>query len=102
MSFDRILRDMIRDELRGVLAPLSSAIAELQRQGNLQSQLQSLLGQGAKRGPGRPRKVPVGLAALTQDATGKARRGRKPKRSRESSDRGCMDVNISLPFSSIK
>ena len=96
-SFDQIFRDMIRDELRAVLAPLANAVAQLQQQGSVQSQLQVLLGGVAKRGPGRPRKLEVSaLSALTAGRTG-AKRGPKGKRTRGSNDRGCAVAGCKRP-----
>ena len=95
MSFDAAIREMIREELAAVLAPIAKAVADLQEQGNLQAQLQSLLGGGARRGPGRPRKLPLGFAALTVGR--KARKGPKGKRGRASNDRGCAIAGCKRP-----
>ena len=95
MSFDSAIREMIREELAAVLAPIAQAVADLQEQGNLQAQLQSLLGGGARRGPGRPRKLPLGFAALTVGK--RVSRGPKGKRGRVSSDRGCAIAGCKRP-----
>jgi hypothetical protein len=91
MSFDTILRDMIREELASAIAPIASVVAQLQEQGNLANQLQSLLGAGPKRGPGRPRKIafPVGFPALTA--------GRRGKQSRSGTERGCAIAGCRRP-----
>lgn len=57
MAIDKILKEMIRDEIERSLIPISHAIAALQQQGDLSAQLGTLLGQPVKRGPGRPRKA---------------------------------------------
>lgn len=95
MSFDKILRDMIREEISVVIGPIADAVAQLREQGSVASQLSSLLGNGVKRGPGRPRKnalIPLLLAG------GKAaRRGPKGKRIRGSNDRGCAIIGCKRP-----
>ena len=95
-SFDQILRDMIRDEVTAAMAPVVRVVAQLQEQGNLQAQLQSLLGGGVKRGPGRPRKFPLGFAALNVGRPA-GRRGRKAGRTRGSNDRGCAIIGCKRP-----
>lgn len=93
MSFDKILRDMIRDEISHAIGPLADAVAQLREQGSVAAQLSSLLGGGAvRRGPGRPRKNLL-LPALGSSA----RRGPKAKRTRSSSDRGCAIVGCKRP-----
>jgi hypothetical protein len=96
MSFDTAIREMIREELAAVLAPIAKAVADLQEQGNLQSQLQSLLGGGARRGPGRPRKLPLGFSALTLGRKA-GRRGPKSLAGRGSTDRGCAITGCKRP-----
>ena len=94
MSFDKILRDMIREEISAVIGPIADAVAQLREQGSVASQLSSLLGGGVKRGPGRPRKN----ALIPLLASGKAaRRGPKGKRSRGSNDRGCAIIGCKRP-----
>ncbi|MBS1149938.1 MAG: Vegetative protein [Myxococcaceae bacterium] len=93
MSFDKILRDMIREEISAVIAPITEAIAQLRDQGTVAAQLSSLLGGGVKRGPGRPRKN----ALLLLGAGKAARRGAKGKRTRGSNDRGCAIIGCKRP-----
>ena len=95
MSFDHAIRELIREELRAVLAPIANAVAQLQEQGNLQSQLKSLLGGGVKRGPGRPRKLPLGFAPLSAGRRG-PKRGAKGRRG-GSNDRGCAITGCKRP-----
>ena len=93
MSFDKILRDMIRQEISAVIGPLADAVAQLREQGTVASQLSSLLGGGVKRGPGRPRKNAL-VALLPAKA---ARRGPKGKRTNGSNDRGCAIIGCKRP-----
>lgn len=95
MSFDKILRDMIREEISSVIGPIADAVAQLREQGSVAAQLSSLLGGGAKRGPGRPRKSNA-LMPLLSSSSG-ARRGAKIKRTRGNNDRGCAIVSCRRP-----
>ncbi len=99
MSFDKILRDMIREEISSVIGPIADAVAALREQGSVASQLSSLLGGGAvggvKRGPGRPRKNALMQPLLT--AGNGARRGPKGKRSRDTGDHGCNIIGCKRP-----
>ena len=80
MSFDNEIRQMIRQELQTVIAPIADAVAELQQNGNLASQLTSLLGGGAvKRGPGRPKKSAFGRVVLFDGKSAKRGPGRPRK-----------------------
>jgi hypothetical protein len=94
MSFDKILRDMIREEISAVIGPLADAVAQLREQGSVAAQLTSLLGGGGgvKRGPGRPRKNAFMLPPAGKTAT---RRG--PKGKRDSNDRGCAIIGCKRP-----
>ena len=57
-TVDRILRDMVRDEVERLIVPLTSAVERLQSQNTVLSRLASALGQPIiKRGPGRPPKL---------------------------------------------
>lgn len=92
MSFDKILRDMIREEIAGVIAPLAAAVDQLREQGNVVAQLSSVLGGGAvRRGPGRPRKN----ALLSFGPA--AKRAGKGRRTRGSNDRGCAIIGCKRP-----
>jgi hypothetical protein len=104
MSFDKILRDMIREEISAVIGPIADAVTQLREQGSVASQLSSLLGGGGgvvpvKRGPGRPRKnaglMPL-LAANTQAPAAKGR-GAKGRRTRGNNDRGCAIIGCKRP-----
>ena len=94
MSFDKILRDMIREEISAVIGPLADAVAQLREQGTVAAQLSSLLGGGVKRGPGRPRKNALMLMPAGKST---ARRGTKSKPTRESNDRGCAIIGCKRP-----
>ncbi len=98
MSFDKILRDMIREEISAVIGPLADAVAQLREQGSVASQLSSLLGGGVKRGPGRPRKN-ADFAPLLLGTGAKRGPGRPPKatQTRESNDRGCAIIGCKRP-----
>ena len=70
MSFDKVLRKMIQEEIQDAIAPLTRAIGALQ-QDSVAAQLTALLGGGVKRGPGRPRKLAVpGRAPVKRAAKG--------------------------------
>ncbi len=95
MSFDKILRDMIREEISAVIGPIADAVAQLREQGSVAAQLSSLLGSSVKRGPGRPRKNAL-LPLLA--ASGKAaRRGPKGTRTRGNNDRACAIIGCKRP-----
>lgn len=75
MSVDRILQDMIRDEVNRALAPVMAALDEMRENNDLKAQLSSLLGgQPVRRGPGRPRKNAY-VIPLRADASPAPRRG---------------------------
>jgi hypothetical protein len=57
MSIDKLIRDMVRDEVARAMAPVTAAIEELQAQGAIIARLGEALGAPVKRGPGRPPKV---------------------------------------------
>ncbi len=90
MNVDKMLREMIREELASVLAPIRSAIEQLEEQGSFTSQLQTLLGVQKKRGPGRPRKIKLG-------GLGAFGKGRRSRGSRGSNDRGCAVAGCKRP-----
>ena len=74
MSVDKMLRDMVADEVARALGPMHRAITELQGNGAVLARIAAALGQPIKRGPGRPPKNAFAPAPLR---TG-AKRGRKP------------------------
>jgi len=98
MSFDKILRDMIREEIQAVVRPLADAVDQLREQGSVASQLSSLLGGGgaAKRGPGRPRKNTF-APLLATASTRPGRKASKESPTRGSNDRGCAIIGCKRP-----
>jgi hypothetical protein len=85
MSVDKVLRDMVADEVARALGPVHAALAELQGNGAIIARLAAALGQPIKRGPGRP---PRSLFAPVKSRGG-ARRGRKPGGQRDCAVIGC-------------
>lgn len=63
MSVDRVLREMVADEVARALGPVHAALAELQGNGAIIARLAAALGQPIKRGPGRPPKSAFALPA---------------------------------------
>lgn len=84
MSVDKMLRDMVADEVARAIGPLNAAVAQLQQNGQVIARLAAALGQPIKRGPGRPPKA----LSLSAPVTGK-RRGRPPGSGRTASGRAC-------------
>lgn len=66
MSFDKLLRDMVRDEVERALAPINASIAQMEA---IVGRLGTAFGAPLKRGPGRPPK------ALAVKGKGKGKRG---------------------------
>ncbi|MBL8949709.1 MAG: cell wall protein [Myxococcaceae bacterium] len=91
MSVDRAIRDMIRDEVEAAIGPLAAAIAQIQSQGNVLSQLQAALG-GGRRGPGRPPN-PFKVGRLTSSRGG----GRRTRAENGQNDRGCALIGCKRP-----
>lgn len=83
MSVDKMLRDMVADEVARAIAPLHAAIAQLQSTSGVVERLASALGQPIKRGPGRPPKL------LAVAAAPRGRPGRKPSDGRPCAVKGC-------------
>ncbi|MCC6336881.1 MAG: cell wall protein [Myxococcales bacterium] len=84
MSVDKVLRDMVRDEVQRAMGPMAAAISELQAQGAIIARLAGAFGGGAfKRGPGRPPKL------LTAGRRGPGRPGRKAGEARPCALKGC-------------
>ena len=52
MSFDKLLRAMVADEVAQALRPVHAALAELRGHNGIITRLASALGQPIKRGPG--------------------------------------------------
>lgn len=83
MSVEKVLRDMVADEVTRALRPVHDSLAELQGNSAIIARLAAALGQPLKRGPGRPPKGAIVVAAAApaaKAASGRkgARRGRKP------------------------
>jgi hypothetical protein len=76
MSVDKVLREMVADEVARALGPVHAALAELQGNGAIIARLAAALGQPVKRGPGRPPKNAFAFPARASLTAG--RRGRKP------------------------
>lgn len=72
MSLDKVLRDVVREEVARAFGPLAAAVNQLQSQSAIVARLAAALGTPLKRGPGRPPRALV-LAAATP-----GKRGRKP------------------------
>jgi hypothetical protein len=81
MSVDKLLRDMVREEVARAMAPVQAMMAELQAQGAVIGRLAAALGTPLKRGPGRPPKL--GAVRVV------GRRGRKPAEGRPCAVSGC-------------
>ncbi len=78
MSFDKMLRDMVRDEVQRAVAPLQASLANLEAQTAVVSRLAAAFGGGVvRRGPGRP---PKALALVGGGKRGGGRRPRGEKR----------------------
>lgn len=76
MSLDKLLREVVREEVARAMAPLSSAVSELQSQGAIVARLAAVLG--------KPTAIkPVKLTPLAP-----APKGRKPKRAKEEEEAG--------------
>jgi hypothetical protein len=77
VSFDKLLRDVLAEEIARALQPVHAMIAQLQANGAVVERLAAVLGQpvhAVKRGPGRPPKTASFVAAKPAGAP--ARRGR--------------------------
>jgi len=82
MSFEKMLRELVREEIARAVGPLSGAVEELRAQSGIVSRLAAVLGQPIRRGPGRPKKVAAGRR-------GGRRRGRPPGDKRPCALIGC-------------
>ena len=92
MSVDRVLREMVADEVARALGPVHAALAELQGNGAIIARLAQALGQPIKRGPGRPPKNAFAVPVRRLSAGG-ARRGRKPS----GETRDCAVIDCGRP-----
>jgi len=86
MSFEKMLRELVREEVARAVGPLAGTVDELKAQTAVINRLASALGQPLKRGPGRPRKVAVA------GRRGGKRRGRPP-----GEKRGCALIGCKRP-----
>lgn len=73
MSIDRMMRDMVREEIEQAMRNMAAAITELQAQGAVVARLASALGTPIKRGPGRPRILTSPLVAPQGKPRGRPR-----------------------------
>ena len=64
MSVDKVLREMVADEVARALGPVHAALAELQGNGAVIARIAAALGQPIKRGPGRPPKNPFAMVKV--------------------------------------
>lgn len=88
-SLDKMLQELIADEVNRAVAPLMAAIEQLQSQGELTTRLAAALGQPLRRGPGRPPKLFQGL---------KLKKGRPGRRGRPAGEhRGCAVQSCRRP-----
>jgi hypothetical protein len=71
MSLDKLLRDVVREEIARAMGPLSTMVTDLQAQGAMVARFAAALGTPLKRGPGRPRKITAVPAVVV------GKRGRK-------------------------
>lgn len=90
MSVDKMLREMVADEVARALVPVQNALAGLQQNSALVARLAEVLGQPIRRGPGRPRKVTF---AVVSKPGPKGRRG--PKLS--AGQRACAIIGCGRP-----
>lgn len=72
MSVDKLLRDMVADEVQRALGPVHAMLSELQGQGAIVARLAQALGQPLKRGPGRPAKFSLGKGRARRASTATA------------------------------
>ena len=98
MSFDKLLQEMMANEVAKALRPVHAALAELQAHGSIMARLASALGQSGqpviKRGPGRPPKSAFAAAPVL---TGE-KRARKHGEKRDCSIIGCGRPALSKGF----
>lgn len=88
MSVDKVLRDMVADEVARALRPVHTALAALQGNGAVIARIAAALGQPIKRGPGRPKKnPPATLVGI----------GRSKTRRKERGSRDCAVIDCGRP-----
>ena len=71
MSLDKMLQDVVREEVARAMEPLATIVAELQAQGAIVARLASALGTPVPRRVGRPVKVELPKAAPAARKGGK-------------------------------
>jgi hypothetical protein len=87
MSVDKMLRDMVADEVQRALGPVHAVLAELQGHGAIIERLAAALGQPLRRGPGRPAKL----------GPPRAGRGRRASAAPSGDKRECAVVDCGRP-----
>lgn len=93
MSVDKAIRDLIRNEVESVIAPLANVVAQMRNQGGVLAQLSAVFGTSkSKRGPGRPPN-PFKLAAKVKGAKGRGR----SRAENGQNDRGCALIGCKRP-----
>ncbi len=92
MSVDRMLQQIVADEIAQALRPVHAALAELRSNADVVARLAAALGQPIKRGPGRP---PKSAFSATPVRAG-AKRGRKPGAARD-----CAIIDCDKPAKSL-
>ena len=94
MSVDKMLQQIVADEIAQALRPVHAALAELRGNADVIARLAAALGQPIKRGPGRP---PKNSYAVTPVRSG-AKRGRKPGEKRECAIIDCGKPSLSKGY----
>lgn len=89
MSVDKVLREMVADEVARALGPVHAALAELQGNGAVIARIAAALGQPIKRGPGRPPKNPFAIVKVAG--------GAKPGRRASTDTRECAVIGCGRP-----
>jgi hypothetical protein len=75
MSVDKVLREMVADEVARAIGPLAAAVSQLQANSGVVARLAAALGQPLKRGPGRPAKALGAVKASAKRGPGRKGRG---------------------------
>ena len=96
MSVDKMLQQIVADEIAQALRPVHDALAELQGNGAIIARLAAALGQPVKRGPGRPPKTAFSPTPVRAGA----KRGRKPGEKRDCAIIGCRKAARSKGYCS--
>lgn len=94
MSLDKMLQQIVADEIAQALRPVHAALAELRGNGEVIARLAAALGQPIKRSPGRP---PKSAFSSTPVRAG-AKRGRKPGAARDCAIIDCGKPSLSKGY----